>query len=197
MYYSGSYSPCRRSRNLDMHAGSLITIILIRQTSYRDLMSHIPPQMSAIASANHQNPGGSTSARMISTPARMTRQPSLFPLFRLRHMKKPPPAHRCSVTLHYMREAVFMLLFPFAVLGGDLVEPRIALVAAGVYLALVHGLADGAAGLLEVGAVVKAAMAYVGLELRKAVLQLLLGYRRQLLHVEGGEARRRISRRGA
>ena len=83
-----------------------------------------------------------------------------------------------------------MLLFPFAVLGGDLVEPRIALVAAGVYLALVHGLADSAAGLLEVGAVVKAAPAYVGLELREAVLQLLLGYRRQLLHVEGGKARR-------
>ena len=67
MYYSGSYSPRRRSRNLDMHAGSFITIILIRQTSYRDLMSHIPPQMSAIASANHQNPGGSTSARMMET----------------------------------------------------------------------------------------------------------------------------------
>ena len=83
-----------------------------------------------------------------------------------------------------------MLLFPFAVLGGYLVEPRIALVAAGVYLALCHGLADGAAGLLEMGAVVKAAPAYVGLELRKAVLQLLLGYRRQLLHVEGGKARR-------
>lgn len=169
MYYSGSYSPRRRSRNFEMNAGSFITIILIRPTSYRHLSSHIPPQMSAIASANHQNPGGNTSARMISTPANMTRQPSLFPLFRLRHIKTPP-AHRCSITLHYMREAVFMLLFPFAILGGYLVEPRIALVAAGVYLPFCQRFTHGTAGLFEMGAVVKTAFAYVGLKFGEAVL---------------------------
>lgn len=89
-----------------------------------------------------------------------------------------------------MREAPVTLLFPFLVLCGYLIEPRVAQVTAGVYLPLVHGLADCAAWLLQVSAVVKAALAYVWPELREAELQFFLWYGRQLLHIEGGKARR-------
>ena len=82
-----------------------------------------------------------------------------------------------------------MLLFPFAVLGGYLIQPCIAFVADGVYSSLLYRLADRAAGFFEVRAVVEAAAAYVRLKFGEAVLQFLLRDRRQLLHVEGGKAR--------
>lgn len=85
---------------------------------------------------------------------------------------------------------MFLFLLPFLILGAYLVQSAIALVSAAGNFALIKRLPHCALRLFAVGAVIKAALPYVRLKLRESVLQLILGNRRHLLHVKGGEARR-------
>ena len=149
----------------------------------------MPPTISAMASANHQNPAGRMSARIITTPANMTSQPIAGPLLRLRLPKINHPLR----TTHYTQGActMFLFLLPFLILGAYLVQSAIALVSAAGNFALIKRLPHRTLRLFAVGrSRLKAALPYVRLKLRESVLQLILGNRRHLLHVEGGEARR-------
>ncbi len=50
----------------------------------------MPRAMSSAAKRNHQNSVGSTSERMITSPARIAAQPHIPPLFPLRTENRPP-----------------------------------------------------------------------------------------------------------
>ena len=75
-------------------------------------------------------------------------------------------------------------------LSAEGVQPLIRAVAAGHYFAVRHCLSDGAAGFLQVRAVVEAALADIRGEFDEVELKLLLRYYLHHFDIEGRKARR-------
>ena len=83
-----------------------------------------------------------------------------------------------------------LLRFPGLLLRRQLIEANIGGIAARADLPFLERAAHGAVRLLEVGAVGKAALTYVGRKLRKIILELLLRDRLHHLDLKGSEAGR-------
>ena len=133
--------------------------------------SHTPAAMSAPPSANHQNPAGSTSARMMSTPVTMHATPIQKQIPRRRNIKHRPPLAGYPYRICGGRHiCALFFLFPITDLCRERIQARIALVALGRDLARLHGGEHRAARLFQVRAVTKAALADIWTEFPECIL---------------------------
>ena len=80
-------------------------------------------------------------------------------------------------------------MFPLFILGRFFVELQVAVIPAGLNVPGLGGLAQGAARLFPVGAVVELAPPQVGGEIREGILKVLLQYNIHLVRIKGREPR--------
>ena len=132
---------------------------------------------------NHQNDFGRTRERIIITPAHTAISPHMFKPFR--RITTPPRKHTLYSIVGEASDYDGILFYvPRFLLGSKLVEEPIRGITALADLPFFQCGAHGTVGLIYMRAVVEAAFANEGPELRKIILQLFLADRLDHLYTE-------------
>ena len=118
------------------------------------VMYHTPKKISPAPSRNHHTCPGRMSARMITSPASIAAHPT-FPLLPRKKTASRPIHQYTRKAASDLQKILFCL--PGSVLSAQLVQLRIALVAAAAYLPFFNRLGHGTARFLQMGTVVEAA----------------------------------------